>query len=115
MVVAYTDAAISGASVTLRPGIQVLLQDALNGISRNRVDVAILSKHFRFAGVTLVTLAEGEGSELHVGLKVTMNALFLKDLAAKTHRGLRGRVKKGSIHVGNQARIRLFRSFSAVP
>ncbi|MDE2012461.1 MAG: recombinase family protein, partial [Alphaproteobacteria bacterium] len=37
----------------------------------------------------------GEISELHVGLKGTMNALFLKDLAAKTHRGLRGRVEKG--------------------
>ena len=32
---------------------------------------------------------------LHVGLKGTMNALFLKDLAAKTHRGLRGRVEHG--------------------
>src|SRR3546814_16425521 len=30
-----------------------------------------------------------------VGLKGTMNALFLKDLAKKTHRGLRGRVEKG--------------------
>ena len=29
------------------------------------------------------------------GLKVTMNALFLKDLTAKTHRGIRGRVEKG--------------------
>ena len=47
------------------------------------------------ANATLVTLAEGEISELHVGLKSTMNALFLKDLAAKTHRGLRGRVEKG--------------------
>jgi hypothetical protein len=28
--------------------------------------------------VTIVTLAEGEISELHVGLKGTMNALFLK-------------------------------------
>ena len=43
----------------------------------------------------IVTLAEGEINELHVGLKGTMNALFLKDLAAKTHRGLRGRVEKG--------------------
>ena len=34
-----------------------------------------------FAGVGVVTLAEGEISELHVGLKGTMNALFLKDLA----------------------------------
>ena len=43
----------------------------------------------------IVTLSEGEISELHVGLKGTMNALFLKDLAAKTHRGIRGRVEKG--------------------
>jgi site-specific DNA recombinase len=49
----------------------------------------------RFADVTIVTLAEGEISELHVGLKGTMNALFLKDLAQKTRRGLQGRVLQG--------------------
>ncbi len=104
---ACRDAAISGASVTLRPGIQTLLQDAQAGkfevvlvetpdrISRDQTYVAILHKRFRFAGVTLVTLAEGEVSELHVGLKGRMNALFLKYLAARTHRGLRGRVGKG--------------------
>ena len=103
----YHDAAISGASVILRPGIQSLLQDAQRGqfdvvlaealdrVSRDQADVATLFKHLRFAGVPIVTLAEGEISELHVGLKGTMNALFLKDLAAKTHRGLRGRVEKG--------------------
>jgi hypothetical protein len=48
-----------------------------------------------FAGVKIVTLSEGEVSELHVGLKGTMNALFLKDLADKTRRGLRGRVAAG--------------------
>ncbi len=101
------DAAISGASVTLRPGIPALLQDAQAGkfesvlaealarISRAQADVASLYKHFTFAGVTLVTLAEGEISELPVGRKGTMNALFLKDLAAKIHRGLRGRGEKG--------------------
>jgi len=103
----YQDAGISGASVILRPGIQTLLQDAQRGkfdlvlaealdrVSRDQADVATLFKHLRFAGVRIVTLAEGEISELHVGLKGTMNALFLKDLAAKTHRGLRGRVEKG--------------------
>ncbi len=103
----YHDAAISGASVILRPGVQSLLQDAKRGkfdivlaealdrVSRDQADVATLFKHLRFAGVQIVTLAEGEISELHVGLKGTMNALFLKDLAAKTHRGLRGRVEKG--------------------
>ena len=47
------------------------------------------SSGMAFAEVTIVTLAEGEISELHVGLKGTMNALFLKDLAQKTRRGLR--------------------------
>jgi site-specific DNA recombinase len=104
---AYKDAGISGASMILRPGIQTLLQDAQRGeftvvlaealdrISRDQADVATLFKHLKFAGVTIITLAEGEISELHVGLKGTMNALFLKDLAAKTHRGLRGRVEEG--------------------
>ncbi len=103
----YQDAAISGASTILQPGIQALLRDAQTGkfdvvlaealdrISRDQADVATLFKHLRFAGVVIVTLAEGEISELHVGLKGTMNALFLKDLAMKTHRGLRGRVEKG--------------------
>jgi len=97
----YKDAGISGASMILRPGIQTLLQDAqrqqfdvvlaeaLDRISRDQADVATLFKHLRFAGVPIITLAEGEISELHVGLKGTMDALFLKDLVAKTHRGLR--------------------------
>jgi hypothetical protein len=72
--------------------------------------VATLFKHLRFAGVQIVTLAEGEISELHVGLKGTMNALFLKDLAAKTHRGLRGRVEKGK---GARSEARATRSYVA--
>ena len=103
----YRDAAASGASMILRPGIQALLEDARRGafdvvvaealdrVSRDQADVAALFKHLQFAGVMIVTLAEGEINELHVGLKGTMNALFLKDLAAKTHRGLRGRVEQG--------------------
>ena len=44
----------------------------------------------------MVTVAEGQISELHIGLKGTMSALyFLKDLAQKTHRGLEGRIRKG--------------------
>ena len=54
-----------------------------------------------FAGAKLVTLSEGEISELHIGLKGTMNALFLKDLALKTKRGLLGRIGKGRSAGGN--------------
>ncbi len=97
---------MSGASA-LRPGYQALLEcvrqgecevivtEALDRLSRDQEDIASFYKRCSFAGVRIVTLAEGEINELHVGLKGTMNALFLKDLAAKTRRGLRGRVEAG--------------------
>ena len=102
----FADRGISGASV-LRPAYQALLEGARNNafdvivaegldrLSRDQEDVAGLYKQLTFAGVKLVTLAEGEVNELHVGLKGTMNALFLKDLAQKTRRGLEGRVRQG--------------------
>ena len=72
-----------------------MLAEALDRISRDQADVATLFKHLRFAGVPIVTLPEGEISELHVGLKGTMNALLLKGLGEKTHRGMSGRVEAG--------------------
>ncbi|MDA8250231.1 MAG: recombinase family protein, partial [Rhodospirillales bacterium] len=120
----YTDAAISGATA-LRPGYQALLAgaqkrgfdvvvaEALDRLSRDQEDVAGLYKRLRFAGIRIVTLAEGEITELHVGLKGTMNALFLKDLAAKTHRGLRGRVEAGRSGGGNAYGYRVVRRLGA--
>ena len=102
----YSDAGISGASL-MRPGIQALLSAAMNGefdilvcealdrLSRDQEDIAGIYKRMEFAGVKIITLSEGEISTLHIGLKGTMNAMFLKDLADKTRRGLRGRVEKG--------------------
>ena len=72
-----------------------MVAEALDRVSRDQADVAILYRHLRFAGVPVVTPAEGEINELHVGVKGTMNALFLKDLAAKTHQGIRGLVAAG--------------------
>jgi DNA invertase Pin-like site-specific DNA recombinase len=101
----YSDPAASG-STRFRPGYQALLlaarqrefdivlAEALDRLSRDQEDVAALFKALAFCRVAIVTLAEGAISELHVGLKGTMNALFLKDLAAKTHRGMRGRIKE---------------------
>lgn len=103
---AYTDRALSGAS-SVRAGYQQLLEDAragefdivvseaLDRLSRDQQDIAGLYKQLSFAGVKLVTVTEGDISELHVGLKGTMNALFLKDLVIKIRRGQRGRIEKG--------------------
>ena len=108
----YADAGLSGASL-MRPGIQQLMKDALAGkfnvllaealdrISRDQEDIAGVYKRLRFAGVPIITLSEGEIGDLHIGLKGTMNALFLKDLADKTRRGLRGRVEAGKSGGGN--------------
>ncbi len=108
----FADRGISGASL-LRPGLQgliegamagrfeVVLAEALDRLSRDQADVAALYKRLMFAGVQVVTLSEGEINELHVGLKGTMNQLFLKDLADKTRRGLRGRVEDGHSGGGN--------------
>ena len=102
----YQDRAISGASL-VRAGIQelmidahagrfdIVLSEALDRLSRDQEDVAGIFKRMAFADVKIVTLSEGEITHLHVGLKGTMNALFLKDLADKTRRGLRGRVEAG--------------------
>ena len=102
----YSDHAISGASM-MRPGIQMMMQDAASGkftavyaealdrMSRDQEDIAAIFKRLSFSDVSITTLSEGEISQLHIGLKGTMNALFLKDLADKTRRGLRGRVEQG--------------------
>jgi DNA invertase Pin-like site-specific DNA recombinase len=106
LVATYTDYAQSGAS-HLRPGYQKLLVDARGGsldvvvaealdrLSRDQEHVAALFKHLSFAGVKIITLAEGEIGVLHVGLKGTMNALYLTDLRQKVWRGLEGRVRQG--------------------
>jgi site-specific DNA recombinase len=102
----YSDYALSGATFS-RPGLQALISDAKRGhfdvviaeamdrLSRDQEHIAGIWKTMTFAGVKIITKAEDEVSQLHVGLKGTMNALFLKDLAAKTHRGLAGRVEEG--------------------
>ena len=108
----YTDHATSGATL-LRSGIQALISDATRGrfdlvlaeamdrLSRDQEDIAGFHKRMSHAGVTIVTLSEGEVTHLHIGLKGTMNALFLADLADKTRRGLRGRIEQGKSAGGN--------------
>jgi DNA invertase Pin-like site-specific DNA recombinase len=112
IVAEHSDAAISGASMIGRPGLQCLLMEAragaydivlieaLDRLSRDQEDTAGLFKRLRHAGVRILSLAEGEIDELHIGLKGTMNALFLRDLAAKVRRGQRGRVEAGRIPGG---------------
>ena len=102
----YSDHAVSGATLlrsgfqammqsALRKEVDVVLAESLDRFSRDQEDTAGLFKRLTFAGVSIVTIAEGDITFLHIGLKGTMNAMFLKELADKTRRGLRGRVETG--------------------
>ncbi|WP_229582893.1 recombinase family protein [Paracoccus sp. S-4012] len=67
----------------------------------------------RFLDVQIVTKAEGEINEMHIGLGGTMSALFLKNLAQKTHRGLEGRVRDGKSAGGISYGYRALRTLRA--
>src|SRR6185295_2526243 len=103
----FSDAAISGSRMHDRPGMHSLLDrarnqpgsfqfvvaEALDRISRDQEDMAGLYKRLAHLDIGIFTLSEGAINELHVGLKGTMNALFIKDLASKVRRGQRGRAE----------------------
>lgn len=102
----FSDAAISGATME-RPGILRLLAAAqagrinlvvaegLDRLSRSLKDIAAIHETLGYHGVSIWTAHEGRITELHVGLKGTMNALFLRDMKAKVRRGQAARVAAG--------------------
>lgn len=112
IVESYADYAVSGASVhgrfafermvadAKRGAFDIILAEDLDRLSRNQADIAGLYERMRFVGVDLVTVADGEINEMHIGLKGTMSALFLRTLALKVHRGQAGRVRAGKIPGG---------------
>jgi DNA invertase Pin-like site-specific DNA recombinase len=103
---AYEDLAISGAS-RHRPEFQRLLRDArsrsfdvvvcesLDRLGRNLADVAELFDQLNFLGIGIHTIQQGPISQLHIGMLGTMSQMFLADLKAKTHRGLRAVAEEG--------------------
>lgn len=108
----FQDEAISGASIINRKGVtdmidaamcdyfDMIVSEDLSRISRDQGDIAHFYRKFRYMNIGLETVAEGNINELHIGLKGTMNALYLTDLADKTRRGMIAAVLKGSIPGG---------------
>jgi DNA invertase Pin-like site-specific DNA recombinase len=102
----YEDKGLTGAN-RFRAGLQeliaaiharefdILLTESIDRLSRDQEDIAYLFKRCRHNGIQIITLLEGEISELHIGLKGTMSALYLKDLGRRTHRGLEQRALEG--------------------
>ena len=110
----FADRAISGASIVNRPDYlrmvalaaagecDVIVAEDLDRLSRNLGDVAKLYEQMTFTGVAIETVGDGLINEMHVGLKGTMNALFLKNLVVKIRRGMAGVIRDGR-HPGGLA------------
>ncbi|MFN7639941.1 MAG: recombinase family protein [Pseudanabaena sp.] len=102
----FADHAISGAT-DHRPGYQAMiaaarvgqfqhiLAESIDRLSRDQEHIARLYKQSLFGQVGITTILDGEVCELKVALKGMTSALYLKELAARTHRGLEGRVVSG--------------------
>lgn len=109
----FSDEAISGSvSMKQRQGIHDLIDaslecrfekiiaEDLSRLSRDQGDIAHFFKKMLFLDIEIETINEGVVNELHIGLKGTMNALYLKDLADKTRRGMIASVLKGAVPGG---------------
>jgi site-specific DNA recombinase len=103
----YFDRAASGASLFGRPqfakmvseahvgSFDIILSEDLDRLSRSQSDIAQLFEDMNFAEIEIHTLADGLINEMHIGVKGTLSALFLKGLAQKVRRGLGGAVRAG--------------------
>jgi site-specific DNA recombinase len=103
----FYDRAASGASLFGRPqfakmvseahagSFDIILSEDLDRLSRSQSDIAQLFENMNFAEIEIHTLADGLINEMHIGVKGTMSALFLKGLAQKVRRGLGGAVRAG--------------------
>ncbi len=109
----YSDEAISGAS-TEREGLQRLLASATSParpfdciliddtsrLTRKLADALNLYEKLTFAGVRLVAVSQGVDSEnaqaeLLIGVHGLIDAVYWRELAQKTHRGMQGRALAG--------------------
>lgn len=102
----FFDKAVSGATLH-RPGIQQLLKfvgaggvdiilcEELDRLSRDMGDLATLHKQLGFAGVQLWTVHGGAAKTLDVGMRGLFAQLFREDNVHKIRRGMTGLVNKG--------------------
>lgn len=111
----FTDYAISGAagiSEAQRPGLAALLArveaggieqvlaEATDRISRHQGDSFAIRERLSFAGARLFTLSDGEVTDISGTFKGLMDAQFRKELGAKIKRGQRGTVAAGRSPAG---------------
>jgi DNA invertase Pin-like site-specific DNA recombinase len=107
-IIVFEDAAISGSTLN-RPGIQqlihyvrggqidVVVAEGIDRLSRSMADMANFFDLLVNTNVPIYTMHEGLVSDLHIGMKGTMNRVHLKDLKDRIRRGQAGRTQEGFV------------------
>jgi site-specific DNA recombinase len=114
----YADAAISGASIEARPGMQallraiesspppfdVLLVDDSSRVSRDLADAVRFLQRIKFHGVRAIYISQGidsasEQAETLVAVHGMVDSLYLREMRSKIKRGLVGQLTRG-YHTG---------------
>ena len=103
----YTDAAISGSAMANRPGLLNALADAERGqfdlllaededrFARNLEHLAHIANRVADVGCGLATLSTDRLQDMHVAFKGLIAQDFLRNLSAKTARGMASNADKG--------------------
>jgi len=110
----YTDAGISGSSIEGRPGLRallgaaastpppfdVLLVDDSSRVARDLADALRIVQGLKFAGIRVVYISQGidsdsEQAETLLAVHGIVDALYLREMAAKIRRGLAGQIERG--------------------
>ena len=107
VVATFSDAALSGASIHGRTGLKnliagaverrfdVVIVESFDRVARSQSELPQIWEMLRFCGCELVAVDDGRASEISIGVRGLVGALYLSDLASKTRRGLAGKLAQG--------------------
>ena len=107
VVAEFCDAAISGAAMANRPGLNTLLAAAdgrafdvvlvedTDRLARDREHDAHIFKRLSYAGISISTFTVEKVGVIESTLKGLMNELYLVQLSEKTKRGMHSNAEKG--------------------
>jgi site-specific DNA recombinase len=103
----FSDAAISGSAMANRPGLndalaaaergefEILLTEDEDRLARNLEHMAHVANRLADADVELWTIGSGKVETMHVAFKGAMAQDYIKNLSAKTKRGMNANAEKG--------------------
>jgi site-specific DNA recombinase len=80
--------------------IDIVVAESVDRLARDAEDVAFIGKQFRYFDVALHTTVEGEMDDVKLAVAGMLGGLFLKNLQAKTLRGMEAAMVAGKIVTG---------------